>query len=189
MRQHCQQLTIVALLVAFAAGCNSGPKQSKEAVIAEAWTGPITLNLREQLDPRSKIVATASHGDKLEVLQIRRRFVRVRTADGKQGWTEMRNLLNTEQIEALRQLAANAKKLPAQGQATVYEPLNIHTEPSRPSTSFYQIREGMKVDVVDQRLVVRNNNPPPPAIQIRKPVARAKKKKKEPACISALPQP
>jgi hypothetical protein len=179
MRLRCQQLAISVVLVVLAlavSGCGSASKERREPVLAEAWTGPITLGLRDEIDPRSKVVATTKHGQKLEVVQIRRRFVRVRTEDGKTGWTEMRNLLNPEQVEALRSLAKSAKDLPAQGQATVYESLNIHTEPSRTSTSFYQIRQGMKVDVVDQRIVERNDNPPTPAIQIKKPVRRVKKK-------------
>src|SRR5262245_34045894 len=103
MRQRCQQLAagvILTLFVCFAAGCGSD-KNPKEPVLAEAWAGPITLNLRAELDPRSKVIATAKHRDHLDVLQVRRRFVRVRTEDGKQGWTEMRNLLNAEQVEAL----------------------------------------------------------------------------------------
>jgi uncharacterized protein YgiM (DUF1202 family) len=191
MRHSCRQLATGALLIAVCAAgasCGSGRTKSGETVIAEAWTGPINLNLRAELDPRSKNVATTHHGQKLEVLQIRRRFVRVRTEDGKQGWTEMRNLMSTEQIQALGELAASAKKLPSQGSATVYEPLNVHTEPSRPSTSFYQIREGMKVEVLDQRLVERNTTPPPPSIQVRKPAPRTRRTKKEPA-IPPPPRP
>src|SRR5689334_6680915 len=147
MRHRCQQLAIGVFLawISFAAsGCGSGNKPRQEPVLAEAWTGPITLGLREEISPRSRVIATTRHGQTLEVVQVRRRFVRVRTEDGKTGWTEMRNLLNTEQIEALRRLAKTARELPSQGQATVYETLNMHTEPSRPSTNFYQIGQGMK---------------------------------------------
>lgn len=172
-------LAIVAL--ALATGCGSGDSRAEPA-IAEAFAGPVQLKLREEIHPDSKTSTTVEHGTRLDVLQIRRRFVRVRTPAGRQGWTEMRNLMNEQQMKQLAELAEYAKSLPSQGQATVYEPLNVHTEPSRPATSFYQIVEGIEVDVVDHRLIPRTNQLPDPAIQIRKPdpPRRVRKKKAEP---------
>ena len=134
------------------------------------FAGPVTLNLRAEVTPASKNVASATHGEKLEVLQIRRRFVRVRTPRGDEGWTEVRNLLGPEQMEALGDLAGRAAKLPSQGEATVYTPLNIHTEPNRFSTSFYRITEGVKVDVVGHQLVPKaERGSDAPTFQIPKP--------------------
>lgn len=186
---HLTVRVSVVLLIALLTACGSSDKQQERA-LAEAWTGPVKLRLREEIHPQSKTAAEAKHGDKLEVLQIRRRFVRVRTENGKVGWTELRNLLSDEQMEALRDQSKRAAKLPSQGKATVYEPLNIHTEPSRPSTSFYQITEGMKVDVVAHRVVPRSNALPPPSVRIEKPkpALRKKKAKAEPA-VPPPPKP
>jgi hypothetical protein len=38
--------------------------------------------------------------------------------------------------------------LPSQGVASTYDMLNVHTEPNRLSPSFFQVKEGEKVDVV-----------------------------------------
>ena len=186
---HLTTRVLASALIALLAGCSASEKP-KERALAEAWTGPVKLRLREEVNPQSKVATEVKHGDRLEVLQIRRRFVRVRTDDGVVGWTELRNLLSPEQMDALRAQSKRAAKLPSQGEATVYEPLNIHTEPSRPSTSFYQITEGMKVDVVGHRLVQRSNAVPPPSIQIAKPAPppRKKKRKAEPA-VPPPPKP
>ena len=185
---HLTIRVLAISLIALLAGCGSSEK-SKERAIAEAWTGPVTLRLRQEVHPQSKTAVEVKHGDRLEVLQIRRRFVRVRTDKGIVGWTELRNLLSPEQMNGLQEQAKRAAKLPSQGQATVYEPLNIHTEPTRMSTSFYQITEGMKVDVVAHRVVQRSTAAPPPSIQIAKPAPAPRKKKSRQPAVPPPPKP
>jgi SH3-like domain-containing protein len=183
MKGHSCQWTVVVLTAAiFAlAGCERSGA-SREPVLAVAFTGPVKLDLRAEISPKSGTVTTTRHGEKLEVLQVRRRFIRVRAPNGKDGWTEMRNLLAAEQIDALADLAQQAAKLPSQGEATVYSTLNIHAEPNRLSTSFYQLTEGRRAEVVGHELVPRTNKPSQPGFEISKPKPRARrvKQKKEP---------
>lgn len=172
----------------FMQGCEGGGSK-RDATIAEAFAGPVTLNLRAEINPQSKTVATASHGEKIEVVQVRRRFVRVRTPRGGEGWTELRNLLGQEQMDALDQLAKRAAKLPSQGEATVYTSLNIHAEPNRTSTSFYRITEGVKVDVVGHQLVPRVADSPG-GFRIPKPAPRVRRtKEKSQSKVPPPPRP
>jgi uncharacterized protein YgiM (DUF1202 family) len=177
---HLKLLAACVLCAAFLGGCTKD--SARTPVIGTAFAGPITLNLRQEISPASKTIASAKHGDKLDIIQVRRRFVRVRTPDGKEGWTDSRNLLSSKQMDELNELAERSKKLPAQGQASVYGLLNMHPEPSRGSTTFFQIQEGVRVDVLAHKISPKNvtlptaNNldlkkPPPP---------RPRKKKKEP---------
>ena len=138
--------------------------------------GPLTLNLRKDLGTGSSVVASARHGDKLDVIETRRRFVRVRTAAGLEGWTDFNLLLSEQQMNDLRRLAASAKQLPSQGAATVYESLNIHAEPFRQSPSFFQIPEGGKVDVIGHRLAPRNPPPAPKPPPLRRSASARKAK-------------
>lgn len=179
----------LALTLLLSAGCGSSEKPEEKA-IAQVYAGPVTLKLRSEIYPDSKHVIEVNHGEPLDVLQVRRRFVRVRSQNGVQGWTEMRNLLGDEKLAEIQDLRKYAAKLPSQGEATVYGALNVHIDPSRRSTNFYQIREGMKVDVVDHRLVPRSNKEPPMPFSIQKkaPPPRRKKKKKEPE-IPPVPRP
>ena len=188
MRRHLSAVLFLVVLLAPTA-CNRGDRKPAERAIAQAWTGPATLKLRAEIQPRSKSVAEVRHGEELDVLQIRRRFVRVRTPEGVVGWTEMRNLLNAEQMQALKRLAKDAARLPSQGAASVYEPLNVHAEPNRPSTSFYQITEGTLVDVVGHKLVPRDNSPPPPAIRIQRAAPPPRKKKRKEPAVPPPPKP
>src|SRR5207253_4725711 len=94
------------------------------------------------------VVGDVPHGAKLEVIETRRRFVKVRTPEGVEGWTDSNLLLAPQQMDDLRALAESAAKFPSQGAATVYEVLNMHTDPSRQSSSFFQIPEAGSVEVI-----------------------------------------
>lgn len=182
-----RRLALVLLIFMTGAGCTD--RRTAEKPIAQAWTGPVTLKLRAELHPDSPAVGEVKHGEPLDVLQVRRRFVRVRSKSSSiQGWTEMRNLMGEEKMTELAQLAKEARKLPSMGEATVYEPLNVHTEPSRPSTSFYQLTEGVRVDVVGGRLAPRKTGQPPMPFRIEKQ-APAPRKKRSSSKIPPVPRP
>jgi hypothetical protein len=108
-------------------------------------------------------VATLQHGERLEVLETRRRFVRVRTAKGLEGWTDVNYLLGQQQVSDLDYLAEFAARLPSQGKGTTYDSLNVHTAPSRQAPSFTQIPEGGAADVLLHRVSPRNAVMPPAA--------------------------
>jgi SH3-like domain-containing protein len=158
---------LVCLLLLIAAGCRSGPQRAP--AIGEAFVGPAALNLREEISLRSKTVATVKHGERLEILQRRRRFLLVRAPQGKEGWTDNRQLLSTAQMDALRKLAERSAKLPSLGKATVYDALNMHTEAHRLSPSFFQLKEGDFVEVLGHHLTPRTGTRPPGEAEEKRP--------------------
>jgi uncharacterized protein YgiM (DUF1202 family) len=165
-----------ALLLAVAlAGCRHGPPPTP--AIGEAYVGPGVLKIRSDISLQSSTVATVKHGERLEILTRRRRFLRVRTASHAEGWTDERQLLAAEDMADLRNLAARAAKMPVQGQGTTYSEVNVHTQPARSSPSFFQIKEKEKVDVLMHVVTPRADAPrkpllPPPP---KKPKAAPKK--------------
>jgi hypothetical protein len=140
-------------LISFLVSCSDKPRPV--ASLGDAYVGPTTLNLRQELALKSAVSVTVKHGDKLSIVEYKHRLVRVRTEQGAEGWTDMRQLLTPEQMAALRDLAHNASHALSQGQAMVFESLNLHTEPSRTSPSFGQIPENGKVDVIAHKLTPR----------------------------------
>jgi hypothetical protein len=58
-------------------------------------------------------------------------------------------------MRRLRGLAGETNGLPSQGVATTFSNLNVHTEPSRLSPSFVQVKEKEKVDVIAHRVTER----------------------------------
>jgi hypothetical protein len=146
--------------------------------LGDAYVGPSTLSLRRELALKSSVSATVKHGDKLSVIEYRHRLVKVRTEQGTEGWTEMRQLLTPEQMDLLRGMAESASRFPSQGAATVFESLNLHTEPSRTSPSFGQIPENGKADVLGHKLTPRVQSESSPMPTPVKPPPRKRAKPK-----------
>jgi len=144
---------------------------------------------------QSPVVATVAHGERLEILQRRRRFVKVRTLRKAEGWTDERLLLSPEEVASLRRLSEQTHSAPSQGVATTYETINIHTVPDRQSPSFLQVKEGEKVDVIGRRVAPRvapaTPRPPPPAAKTRSKKSKDKKAKAvvPPPPLPAAPKP
>ncbi len=168
-----QHFLIVCLSGAaiFLAACSDAPERSP--VIGEAYAGPATLTLHQDIDVKSPSVVTVHHGDKLDIVGQRRRWYRVRTEKGVEGWTSDRELLDTAQMERLRGLAAETRDLPSQGVATTFAAINVHTEPNRQSASFMQVKEKETFDVIAHRVAPRT---PLPKRQLIPPKPKAQPK-------------
>jgi SH3-like domain-containing protein len=170
------RIIAVLSLVSALCGCND-TRTSGEPVIGHAWAGPAMLNLHQEIDSKSATVTTAHHGDRLEIVGQRRRWYKVRTAKGIEGWVNDRELLDTAQMRRLKALAAETAGLPSQGIATTFSTLNVHTEPSRQSPSFVQVKEHEKVDVIAHKVVERAAAAPKRELIPSRPKIEAKKGK------------
>ena len=160
------------VLILGLAACRSGPESTP--AIGEAYGGPATLALRKDIPLQSPVVATVKHGERVEIVQRHRRFLKVRTPGGVEGWTADYMLLSSEEVAGLKEIERRARTLPSQGAASTYDLLNVHTNPNRLSPSFLQIKEGEKVEVVGH--VIAPRTPPE-----RKPLILPKPKKPLPA--------
>ena len=178
---------LLACLVVFLISCSS--QAPKAPSIGEAYVGPSTLNLRRDLGAKSAIAGTAKHGEKLEILEYQHRLVRVRSPQGVEGWTDLRQLLTPEQMANLQHMADGAAQYPSQGTASVFEILNMHTEPNRVSPSFWQVPENGKVEVLAHKLMPRTQAATPAAQPIPKKAPPRKKSKQRPAAARVGPPP
>jgi len=147
--------------------CSDAPQPA--SAIGEAYAGPMTLNIRQEIGLKSPVVATVKHGEQLEVLAVRRRFMRVRTSLRVEGWCDSEKLLTTEQMGRLRAVAEAAAKLPSQGEATVFDARNVHTEPHRLAPSFLMLKEEERFHVLGHRLVARG----PYESEVKKKIEKA----------------
>lgn len=167
-------------------------RRQRVGAIGEAYAGPAVLKIRRDIPLGSPVVAAVKHGERLELLQKRRRFFRVRVASGIEGWTDERQLMAKEDMDKLQGLAAKAARMPQQGQATTFGQLNVHTEPYRQSPSFLQIKENEKVDVLEHVTTPRIDLPPksvlPPTPKKPKAQKKAVKTPRYPP-LAPLPPP
>jgi uncharacterized protein YgiM (DUF1202 family) len=172
------------LVLASCAGSRSGYG------LREAYVAPATLNLRRDLLQKNSVVAVLKHGERVSIVDTRRRFVKVRTAKGQEGWLDSLQLLSAEQMEQIRHEAEQALTLPSEGSATVLEALNIHIEPDRRSPAFALIKEGSYVDVLAHRLTAKDTGPlRPPSLIKEHPQPLSRKQRKEKGSRNALKPP
>ena len=140
------------------AACGGSPKQTSEVF---AFSGSSNLKLREDLSLDAPISATLAQGERVEVLELRRRFAHVATEAGVTGWVDSASLMTTSEIEDLNGLTEAALSRPPQGAATVLDTLNVHTGPYRTAPSFTQLHEGDVIQVIEHRVTLRNSGPQP----------------------------
>jgi hypothetical protein len=181
VRHYCFPFLLFCLL----AGCGSGGK--REPAIGEAYVGPATLTLRQELGIRSTTVGTANHGDRLEIVAVRRRFVKVRTAKGVEGWTDSHLLLSPDQMAEIVRFSKQSSNRPSQGKATVYTTLNVHIAANRLSPWFTQVKEGQHVDVLARRLAPRATGEPKSTLVL--PAQKPASRKPPPKPSSRVPPP
>ena len=148
-------------------GCRGSGKG--DPAIGEAYVGAATLQIHSDTVPQSSVVGTARHGDRVEILEERRRMARIRIPGGAEGWTEQRLLLAPSDMAALKNLSARAAQMPSQGQAITYGDLHVHTQPAYNAPSFLTLKSNDKFDVLQYAILPRVETsraplvaPPPP---------------------------
>jgi len=177
----------VAVLI-FLTACDQ--KIAPQSALGHAFAGPATLNLHQDIDLKSPVVAVAHHGDPLDIVAQRRRWYQVRTTKGIAGWTSDTQLLDTAQMNRLKALAKETAGMPSQGVATTFSTVNVHSEPSRTSASFVQIKEHEKVDVIAHKVALRSATAPKrELIPPRPKIVKKKGKENEKASKVPLPPP
>ena len=136
-------LPLALLTLLLPAGC-SRRGQPKEA----AYVTAPQVYLRDRIAAVYNRVALVKNGERLQVLERSRRFVRVRTADGKEGWVEERYLVGQDVYDQMLKLAADNANTPVMAQGTTDNDTNIHIAPGRAAEHLYQLKGGAKVQIL-----------------------------------------
>ncbi|HEX4748096.1 MAG TPA: SH3 domain-containing protein [Bryobacteraceae bacterium] len=183
--------TIVRFFPLFAAllvlaGCGRDAAE----VIGQAYVAPEKLNLRRELNEKDSTVAVLDHGDKVDIIDVRRRFVKVQTRKGQEGWVDSLQLLSREQMDQIGRDDERYMTFPPEGNATVYEALNIHMEPNRQSPAFARIAEGESFAVLAHKLAPKTNTLyRPPTFERAQPERRSRKQRAGKHSILPSPPP
>jgi hypothetical protein len=139
--------TLALLFVLLAAGaCGRGSFEKKEYVYVAATQ----VRMRDRLAQVFNTVATPKNGDKLEVLERQKRFVRVKNADGQEGWVEQRYLIGEDVFQQFQKLSADHSRTASQGQGITRSEVNMHITPERDSPKLYQLHENAKLEVLQR---------------------------------------
>lgn len=137
-------LGLALCLLAAMLGCNRSLARQREYM----WVSAPQVNLRDRVVSLYTKTGVVHNAERVEVLEKQKRFARVRTATGAEGWVELRYLISAQVYAQFQALAAEAAKLPSQGQAATRASVNMHLTPARDGEVLYQLKDGDKVDVL-----------------------------------------
>ena len=143
-KQSVMRLAIVVCFVAMLLACGKSLGRQREFM----WVSAPQANLRDRMVTLYTKTGVVHNGERVEVLEKQRRFVRVRTASGAEGWVELRYLVDFQVYRAFEALSSYAASLPSQGHAATRTSLNIHLTASRGADVLYQLKEGDRVDIL-----------------------------------------
>jgi len=131
-------------------------------------------SLRDRVATMYNKMGTVHNGDRVEVLERERRFVRVRTDGGQEGWIERAQPDRSGCLRRLPEAGAGQRQHSGAGHGTTRAELNMHVTASRDAEHLYQLKDGEKVEVL--RRATADKNPPKPAKPAPSATASAKKK-------------
>jgi len=106
--------------------------------------------LRDRVAAVSNRTATVENGERLEVLEQGRRFYRVKTEKGEQGWIDDRAVATQEDFDSFVTLAEAHRGDPAVASAVVQDEVNLHLKPGRETERFYRLAEGDKLQLLQR---------------------------------------
>jgi hypothetical protein len=135
---------LAALLLLGVSGCN----RKGHRVLEVNYVSAVQATLRDQVATIYNRVGTVKNGDRVEVLEREKRFSRVRTADGTEGWIEQRYLVNQETYDGLQKLTRENLNDPVQAPGVRRNETNLHLMPGRETDHLYQLAALAKVSVL-----------------------------------------
>ncbi len=160
-------LVIAALLLASACG------RARHRVLEVAYVSAPQATLRDQVAAIFNRVGNVKNGERVEVLEHEKRFVRVRTASGIEGWIEQRFLVDQKTYDALQKLTAENQNDPMQAPGVLRNETNLHVTPGRETEHLYQLASGAKVAILKRGTAEKQPGLAIPDRPVKKPGAKA----------------
>jgi SH3-like domain-containing protein len=145
-------LLLSLLLTLLFSGCSRGRGRAQELAYVSA---PQAI-LRDHVSAVFSKTGVVKNGDRVQILERERRFARVRTASGAEGWMEQRSLAPQQVYDGFQKLAQQAQSVPVQATGTTRNDTNIHVDPGRETEHLYQLNQGSKVSILKRATVEKN---------------------------------
>lgn len=113
-----------------------------------AYVSAPQASLRDQVAAMYNRVGTVKNGERVEIVDREKRFARVRTAAGLEGWIEQRYLIDQKTYDALQRLTQENLNDPVQAPGVLRNEINLHITPGRETEHLYQLASGAKVAIL-----------------------------------------
>ena len=154
LRSHLIRILLASavLLLALATGCSRKSITHHEYMYVSA----AETSLRDRVATMFNKEGSVNNGDRVEVLERQRRFLRVRTDKGQEGWIEERSLVPQDVYDGFQKLAQDDSSTPVQAHGTTRAELNMHLTPTRDGDHLYQLKDGEKVDILRRATSPKN---------------------------------
>jgi SH3-like domain-containing protein len=133
---------LLALALLFPACSRRGRVQEIAYVSA-----PQTI-LRDRVSAVFNKTGVVKNGERVQILERERRFVRVRAAGGGEGWIEQRYLVTQQVYDGFQKLVQQEQTAPLQAAGTTRADTNIHLEPGRETEHLYLLSQGSKISIL-----------------------------------------
>jgi hypothetical protein len=133
---------LLALGMLFA--CGRGRSRSLEVMYVSA---PQAF-LRDRVAAVYNKVGNVKNGDRVDVIDREKRWVKVRTEDGTEGWLEQRFLIPQDTFDSFQKLTKEHQNDPVQATGVTRNDTNLHIEPGRESEHLYLLPAGTKLQVL-----------------------------------------
>lgn len=128
-----------------------------------AYVSAPQVALRDQVAAIFNRVGDVKNGERVEVLEREKRFARVRTDSGLEGWIEQRFLVDQKTFDALQQLTQDNRDDPTQAPGILRNETNLHLTPGRETEHLYQLAAGTKVAILKRATAEKQAGAMPPA--------------------------
>jgi SH3-like domain-containing protein len=136
-------ICLVPTFFALMTGCSH-----RHRVLEHAYVSAQQAVLRDQVAAVYNRVGTVKNGERVDVLEHEKRFARVRTATGLEGWIEQRYLVDQKTFDGLEQLTQDNRNDPGQAPGVLRNDTNLHITPGRETEHLYQLASGAKVSIL-----------------------------------------
>jgi SH3-like domain-containing protein len=151
---------LAVLLVS--AGCGRGKGRLREVMYVSATQA----SLRDRVAAVYSRTGEVKNGDRVEVIDRERRFLKVRTSTGAEGWIEQRYLVSQQIYDGFRKLALAHQSDSVQAPGITRNETNLHIEPGRDSEHLYQLPQGTKISLLERGTAERPNVAAPASVAL-----------------------
>ena len=147
--------------------------RGRRRVLEVAYVSAPQAGLRDQVAAVYNRVGNVKNGERVEVLDREKRFARVRTASGLEGWIEQRYLVDQKTFDALQKLTQENQNDPVQAPGVLRNDTNLHVTPGRDTEHLYQLASGAKVAILKRATAEKQAGTAPPPKAATRPGAKA----------------
>ena len=146
--------------------------RGRHRVLEVAYVSAPQVGLRDQVAAIYNRVGNVKNGERVEVLEHEKRFARVRTGSGIEGWIEQRYLVDQKTFDALQKLTQDNQNDPVQAPGVLRNETNLHVTPGRDTEHLYQLASGAKIAILKRATTEKQAGAAPLPRMATKPGAR-----------------